>query len=114
MKGALAQLALATLMALAPAGAVHAEWGDIAFKRQTQAPGDEYPPATFPHWVHRIQFRCYVCHEDIFQMKAGENPITMEAISAGKYCGTCHNGKIAFGVVFESCQRCHRPSAAYQ
>ena len=85
-----------------------AEVGDIEFKRKSQEIGD-YPPATFPHWVHRMRYRCYVCHDDIFQMKAGSNSITMEAIEQGKFCGTCHNGKIAFGVVFEACPRCHRP-----
>jgi c(7)-type cytochrome triheme protein len=101
-------VALVALLQFVPTSAIRAEWGDITFTRAADAAGSEYPPATFPHWVHRMQFRCYVCHEDIFTMKAGSNPITMEAISAGKYCGTCHNGKIAFSVVFESCQRCHR------
>lgn len=102
------RLVLALLMVLLPIRYAEAEVGDIEFKRESEAPGD-YPPATFPHWVHRMQFRCYVCHDDIFQMKAGSNPVTMEAIGQGKFCGTCHNGKIAFGVLFESCQRCHRP-----
>ncbi|MFQ5693324.1 MAG: hypothetical protein ACE5IM_09815 [Nitrospinota bacterium] len=21
-----------------------------------------YPPATFPHWVHVIRYRCFACH----------------------------------------------------
>lgn len=85
-----------------------AEVGDIEFKRETKEVGD-YPPATYPHWVHRMQYRCYVCHEEIFKMKAGADVITMPEIEDGKFCGKCHNGKIAFGVVFEACPRCHRP-----
>lgn len=83
------------------------EYGDIVFSRKT-AGADEIPPAVFPHWVHRINFKCYVCHDAIFQMKAGANgPITMDAIQEGKFCGVCHNGKIAFPVGFDTCDRCH-------
>ncbi len=89
------------------AASVHAEVGDIAFARKT--PGsDDVPVATFPHYVHRMQFKCYVCHEDIFAMKAGANAITMDAIQDGKYCGVCHNGKTAFQATFNTCPRCHR------
>ena len=97
-------LLLATL--LAPSK-VAAEFGDIVFVRKAQE-GNEYPPATFPHFVHRMQFKCYVCHDAIFQMKAGANDVKMDAISNGKFCGTCHNETIAFGPTFESCQRCHK------
>ena len=81
--------------------------GDIVFKRPGGAAG-EMPPAIFPHWVHRIRFKCYVCHDAIFQMKAGANPITMDAVRQGQFCGACHDGKTAFPVSFETCGRCHR------
>lgn len=85
-----------------------AEYGDIPFTRNS--PGmDDVPAAVFPHFVHRMQFRCYVCHESIFEMKAGANPVTMDAIQSGKFCGNCHNGKTAFQATFDSCPRCHRP-----
>ncbi len=97
----------ALLLWLAAAGPGLAVPGDIVFQRP---PGTEQPTpvAVFPHWIHRIQFKCYVCHDAIFKMKAGANPITMDAISGGEYCGTCHNGKIAFQVNFDTCPRCHR------
>ena len=97
-------IGLFTLMAVAPADAEH---GDIVFTRKSKE-GSEYPPATFPHYVHRIQFKCFVCHDNIFEMKAGADPVTMDAIGKGKYCGVCHNATIAFGATFESCQRCHQ------
>ncbi len=80
--------------------------GDIVFTRK---PGEGVgtPPAVFPHWVHRIRYKCYACHPSIVEMKAGANPITMDAITAGKFCGVCHDGKIAWGVSFETCNRCH-------
>jgi len=83
------------------------EWGDIKFKRESPGAKD-FPPAVYPHWIHRMQFKCYVCHEEIFKMKAGANPITMQAISEGKFCGVCHNNKIAFAPNFEYCWRCHK------
>ena len=99
-------IALFTI-ALAFSGVAGAELGDIAFKRSAPGTGD-VPSATFPHYVHRMQFKCYVCHEDIFVMKAGANAITMDEIQAGKYCGVCHNGKTAFQATFNTCPRCHR------
>jgi c(7)-type cytochrome triheme protein len=67
------------------------------------------PPASFPHLPHRVAFRCYACHNEIFPMKEeGTKPITMQQISSGKACGVCHNGKVAFsGDDLGSCSRCH-------
>ena len=86
---------------------LQAELGDIVFERK-DAGTQDVPPAVFPHFVHRMQFRCYVCHDDIVVMKAGANAITMDAIQAGKFCGVCHDGKTAFQATFEACPRCHR------
>ncbi len=97
-------LAVAVTAAVAPGVAVE---GDIRFKRK-DGMSTETPPALFPHWVHRTRFRCYVCHESIFTMRAGANDVTMDAIQDGKFCGRCHDGKTAFQVKFETCGRCHR------
>lgn len=102
----LATVVLATLMSTH--SCVGAEVGDIAFTHKSPV-GDDVPPATFPHYVHRMQFRCSVCHESIFEMRAGANPITMDAIQDGKFCGACHNGHTAFQATFNTCPRCHRP-----
>jgi len=83
-----------------------AEYGDVAFKRKA-AGTDDVPPAVFPHWVHRMQYKCTACHEEPFKMRAGANAITMDAIQAGQSCGVCHNGKVAFESNFDTCQRCH-------
>jgi len=69
----------------------------------------------FPHWVHRARYTCRLCHVDIgFAMTAGATGITEEDNRNGMYCGTCHDGKIAFGredgadeASKKSCQRCH-------
>jgi c(7)-type cytochrome triheme protein len=49
---------------------------------------------TYPHKIHTQLLACTNCHIDIFQMQAGADPITMEKIFAGEYCGRCH-GKVA-------------------
>lgn len=83
--------------------------GDMVFERNPEAAGTgAFPPAVFPHWVHRTRFRCYVCHPAIFEMKQGANAVTMDAINKGEFCGACHNGRVAFRPQFESCSRCHR------
>ncbi|MFQ5915165.1 MAG: c(7)-type cytochrome triheme domain-containing protein [Nitrospinota bacterium] len=81
--------------------------GDIVFEREAGEKG--VPAAVFPHWLHRVRFRCYVCHPQIFEMKKGANAITMEKIRGGEFCGRCHNGRTAFPVDFQSCSRCHKP-----
>jgi c(7)-type cytochrome triheme protein len=100
--------ALVLAAALACPAPQAAEYGDVAFTRSTAATGTEdVPPAVFPHWVHRMQYKCQACHEAPFKMKAGANPVTMDAIQAGQSCGICHNGKVAFESNFDTCQRCH-------
>ncbi len=88
------------------AGAV---FGDIHFQRQEEGDSaDSTPPAVFPHWKHRIHYKCYVCHNNIFQMKAGATKITMEEILQGKFCGACHNGNQAWAAGFDTCPKCHK------
>jgi c(7)-type cytochrome triheme protein len=101
------RLALIVMVTLVLIRNVDAEPGDIKFTRK-EAGTEDIAPAIFPHWVHRLQFKCHVCHDAIFVMKAGVNPITMDAIEKGTYCGVCHNGKTAFQATFEACTRCHR------
>jgi len=81
-----------------------AEYADVVINNYADAAGMR--PAVFPHWFHRIRFRCKVCHADLgFQFKAGGNKITMAKIIEGKFCGACHNGEVAWSV--ENCAMCH-------
>ena len=69
----------------------HAEYGDIVLNSKSvsmQKAGVD--PVVFPHWFHRIRFKCKVCHEDIFILKKGANDINMAAIMNGEFCGKCH------------------------
>jgi c(7)-type cytochrome triheme protein len=61
--------------------------------------------ATYPHKIHTRLLGCANCHTGIFQMEKGADPITMEKIFAGEFCGRCH-GKVAFDVA-TGCPRCH-------
>lgn len=80
-----------------------AEYGDIVINSKAEKTGIN--PVVFPHWFHRIRFKCKVCHEDIFLLKAGGNDINMLKIMKGQYCGKCHNGRIAWSPLY--CDRCH-------
>jgi len=92
------------LAGLLLSGGVVAEYGDVVLNRKAEAEG--MPPVIFPHWFHRIRFRCKVCHFELgFEMRAGSNEVTMQDIIDGKFCGMCHNDEIAWGT--ENCFLCH-------
>lgn len=96
----------AALVAAMLAGlpAARAEYADVVINNYSDAAGMR--PAVFPHWFHRVRFRCKVCHADLgFKFKAGGNEINMVKIIDGEFCGACHNGEIAWSV--ENCNLCH-------
>ncbi|MBW2396244.1 MAG: hypothetical protein JRG95_18480 [Deltaproteobacteria bacterium] len=59
----------------------------------------------FPHAAHTYWLGCNNCHQEIFVMKAGANPMSMAKIFEGEACGRCH-GKVAFAPA-TGCPRCH-------
>ena len=65
----------------------------------------------FPHWIHRMWFKCKACHERLFIMERGSNDITMKKIDNGNLCGACHNGKMAFSPK-NNCERCHQRNSS--
>ena len=80
------------------------EYGDVVINNYSD--DAEMRPVVFPHWFHRIRFRCKVCHADLgFAFKAGGNDINMLKIFDGEFCGACHDGQLAWGV--ENCVLCH-------
>ena len=82
----------------------HAEYGDVVINNYSDAA--DMRPVVFPHWFHRVRFRCKVCHADLgFKFQAGGNEINMLKIIDGEYCGACHDGDIAWSV--ENCDLCH-------
>jgi len=97
------------VLAILLSGVAWAAPGDVKLKREEGAPGG-FPVTTFPHWIHRINYRGDACHNRLFEMKAGQAEISMDDIKAGRACGTCHNGDQAFAVEFTNCERCHVPT----
>lgn len=107
-KRRLIALALAACTALAPLSWAAAP-GDLQYQREgEEAEGSPFPPSIFPHWSHRVRYRCDACHDRLFTMEAGATPVTMDLIEEGKACGACHNGELAFDSGFANCSRCHR------
>jgi len=64
----------------------------------------EMPNVRFPHLAHTRWLACSNCHPDIFIPKANGNPVNMEKVLKGKFCGRCHD-KVSFALW--SCERCH-------
>jgi c(7)-type cytochrome triheme protein len=94
-------LALALCIATSP---LQAEYGDVVINKRSDKEGVR--PVVFPHWFHRIRFRCKVCHQELgFKMRAGANDVLMADIIDGKFCGMCHNERIAWGP--DRCDLCH-------
>lgn len=107
----LAVAACAGLLLAAPQAS--AEYGDVVINNHSDAAGVR--PVVFPHWFHRVRFRCKVCHSDLgFKFQAGGNDINMVKIIDGQFCGACHNGGVAWSV--ENCDLCHsgKPSTPTQ
>ena len=74
--------------------------------------GSDKGKVTFDGKVHADKgLKCGDCHTNpkLFTMKKGADKITMADINAGKFCGTCHDGKKAFKAGDEAnCGKCHK------
>ena len=62
------------------------------------------PYVRFPHLAHTQWLACSNCHFDIFIPQKEANPVSMEKILKGQYCGRCHD-KVSFPIF--NCERCH-------
>ncbi len=108
-----AAMGVALLLGWGSIGEARAEFGDVLMNQYSDAAGIR--PVVFPHWFHRVRYSCSACHNDMgIKLKAGGNAITMVKIIDGLYCGTCHNGSIAWST--EQCDLCHtgKPGLATQ
>lgn len=94
---------------------------DVKISRsQSSALGDPQSLAvTYRHGTHTQWLTCNNCHPAIFPLEFGvsnrgtaaqREPITMEKIKQGEFCGACH-GKVAFAVE-NACERCHQGLAS--
>ena len=62
------------------------------------------PWVKFPHLQHTKWLACQNCHPKIFIPQENANPISMNKVLRGEYCGVCHD-KVSFSLFI--CERCH-------
>lgn len=65
----------------------------------------DMPFVKFPHNSHTQWLACSNCHDKIFVPKTGANPVSMDKIFQGQFCGVCHD-RVSF-ITYFSCERCH-------
>ncbi|UCG77522.1 MAG: hypothetical protein JSV21_08025 [Nitrospirota bacterium] len=76
------------------------EYGTIVINNFSQKAG--LTPVVFDHWLHRAKFTCRLCHVDmLFSMRAGDTKVSAQDNMDGLFCGSCHNGNMAF----DSCSK---------
>jgi c(7)-type cytochrome triheme protein len=75
-------------------------------KKDFAYPSGDMQPAVFSHQLHTAMFECGNCHTSLFKYKKGGSGMKMDALYQNKFCGSCHNGQVAFGT--SECQRCHK------
>lgn len=64
----------------------------------------DMPYVRFPHLAHTRWLDCSNCHPRIFIPRRGANPVSMNKVLRGEFCGVCHD-KVAFSLFI--CERCH-------
>lgn len=62
------------------------------------------PWVRFPHLQHTKWLACENCHPKIFIPQEHANPISMNKVLRGEFCGVCHD-KVSFSLFI--CERCH-------
>lgn len=97
-------VAVAVGVGVAAAAAVAA--GTPAVIKMAQPSDPEMTPVVFKHWKHQRSYKCYACHPGVFSQWE-KAVFDHDAMEAGKYCGTCHNGDVAFVPEDEDCEVCH-------
>jgi len=111
---ALSRLEFDKLLRMMPPDGPAARYGNVAFRDRSRKKG--LAPVIFSHWRHRARYTCQVCHLELdFSMPRGGSGVTRGGNLAGRGCGACHNGEIAFTVRYEEpryCDRCHRDDPA--
>lgn len=78
---------------------------DLTYSKTDGSPGK----VIFSHRLHvAVSEKCTTCHIKLFRMLQPTRKVTHADMEAGKSCGACHNGQLAFGPADPaSCTRCH-------
>ena len=98
-----ALVALALLLVAAVAGAA-AYPATLRIPRREAGRAPAVPEALFSHRTHGA-IGCFGCHPSTFpQAPVG---FTHDDMNKGRFCGRCHDARIAFPVAGTACARCH-------
>lgn len=78
---------------------------DLTYSKAEGSPGK----VVFSHQLHTaVADKCTACHIQLFRMLRPTRQVTHADMEAGKSCGACHNGQMAFGPTDAAgCPRCH-------
>ena len=78
---------------------------DLTYSKAEGSPGK----VVFSHQFHTaVADKCTACHVKLFRMLRPARQVTHTDMEAGKSCGACHNGQMAFGPTDAAgCPRCH-------
>jgi len=78
---------------------------DLTYSKAEGSPGK----VVFSHQFHTaVADKCTACRVVLFRMLRPARQVTHADMEAGKYCGACHNGQMAFGPTDPAgCPRCH-------
>lgn len=98
-------LGLAVLMAAAPVIAA-AYPSVLRIPRKDIGRAPSVPFALFSHRTHG-SLGCFACHPSVFQQVL--LGFTHDEMSRGRFCGRCHDGRVAFAVAGRACGDCHAP-----
>ena len=100
---------LAKVLKTIPPNGPFWKYGNVIMRTRAKQAG--MAPVIFSHWSHRSRYNCRVCHQELgFSMRSGDTGITRKQYLAGKFCGACHNGTVAFTVYGgpqAHCSKCH-------
>ena len=99
---------LGKVLKMIPDDGAPGEYGNVVYRRLAKKKG--MAPVVFQHWSHRARYTCRVCHLELeFSMRKGASQISRDKYLNGKFCGACHNGKLAFSAAESAgeCDRCH-------
>ncbi len=94
-----------TLFTAMPIVAAENQGGEIFYTKEVKT-------VLFSHKLHveKRELSCDLCHARNFEMKAlkaqEKLDFNMKSLMEGKYCGTCHNGTMAFASNTR-CADCH-------
>jgi len=105
-RGGLACIAAVTLVLGVQAAAQQLRLpADIVYGGAGASPGK----VVFSHQVHTaVSDKCTACHVTLFRMLRPARQVTHTDMDAGRSCGACHNGQMAFGSTDPAgCARCH-------